>query len=73
MHTVHTVMAKIAKLRVHIAMCNFVKEIDFRTKVLENKEKFGEYFYFKTYAESKQQIPSISICKYCSKYFKGRK
>jgi len=58
---------------VHIAMCDFVKDVDFRTKVLENKEKFGKYYHFKTYAESKQQIPSISICKHCSKYFRGRK
>ena len=58
---------------VHIVRCVFVKESDFETKVLENKEKFGEYYHFETYEEAKQRIPSISICKFCSKYFRGKK
>ena len=57
---------------IHSAMCSFVKDENFAIKVLENNEKFGEYYHFKTYEESKQQIPSISICKFCSKYFKER-
>ena len=55
---------------VHIVRCGFVKELDFETKVLENNEKFGEYCHFEIYEEVKQQIPSISICKHCSKHFR---
>ena len=58
---------------VHIAFCESVKENDFRTKVLENKEKFGKYFHFPTYQEAKKSVPSISICKKCQNYFRGRK
>jgi len=58
---------------VHIAFCESVKENDFRIKVLENKEKFGKYFHFPTYQESKKSIPSISICKNCQKFFRDRR
>lgn len=58
---------------IHIAMCDSVKESDFITKVKENEKKFGRYYHFKTYQEAKTQIPTSTICKNCSKYFKGRK
>ncbi len=58
---------------IHIVMCDFVKVRDFEIKVLENKNMMGKYYYFETFGEAKKEIPSISICKKCQKYFVGRK
>ncbi len=42
---------------IHIAFCKFVKESDFRVKVIENDGKFGKYYHFTNYSEAIREFP----------------
>ena len=50
---------------IHKTTCRTVKDDKFSEKVISNKKKYGQYFWYDSYSQAQVKYPRILVCKIC--------
>lgn len=66
------VTRKNAPTHIHLVKCWFVRNDDFYKKVIVNKNKNGEYFWFNLIPEALNEFPELLSCRHCNLITKGK-
>lgn len=63
---------KNAPSHAHSMRCRFVKDDDFQKKIIINKCKNGEYFWFNLITDAINEFPELIGCRHCNPINKGK-